>query len=165
MTKFILPDKITIKLVKPEQQNISVENILLYVKTYARYKNDFYLGPFASDKNGVITITKKDLENEVTATYESGLMDYSSIDNCFSFVELRLYDQHEVNKMIESRTKVWTTLLKGEEKRWTSIYHLVDILKKSNNKHLLLYDSTKCIRTDFDGTQNEYEFQLEIFKK
>ena len=56
-------------------------------------------------------------------------------------------------------------LLKGKEKRWTSIYHLVDILKKSNNKHLLLFDSTKRIRADFDGTQNEYEFQLDVFKK
>ena len=165
MTKFILPDKITVKLVKPEQQNISVENILLYIKTNARHKNDFHLGPFVSDKNGVITITKKDLNNEVTATYESGLMDYSSIENCFSFVELRLYDQNEIDKMIESRTKVWNSLLKGEKERWTSINHLVDTLKKSNNKHLFLYDSTKRIRADFDGTQNEYEFQLEINKK
>lgn len=165
MTKFILPDRITIKLVKPRQQDFSVDNILLYIKTNARHKNDFYLGPFVSNKNGVITITKNDLDNEVTATYELGLMDYSSIENSFSFVELRLYDQNEIDKMIESRTKAWTSLLKGEKERWTSINHLVDTLKKSNNKHLLLYDSTKRIRADFDGTQNEYEFQLDIYKK
>ena len=165
MTKFILPDKITVKLVKPRQQDFSVDNILLYIKTNARHKNDFYLGPFVSDKNGVITITKIDLDNEVTATYESGLMDYSSIENSFSFVELRLYDQNEIDKMIESRTKAWTSLLKGEKERWTSINHLVDTLKKSNNKYLLLYDSTKRIRAEFDGTQNEYEFQLDIYKK
>lgn len=165
MTKFILPNRITIKLVKPEQQDFSVDNILLYIKTHARHKNDFYLGPFASDKNGIITITKKDLNNELTATYESGLTDYSSIENSFSFVELRLYDQNEIDKMIKSRTKVYTSLLKGENERWTSINHLVDTLKKSNNKHLLLYDSTKRIRADFDGNQNEYEFQLDIYKK
>jgi hypothetical protein len=165
MTKFILPDKITVKLVKQRQQDIPVDNILLYIKTHARHKNDFYLGPFVSDKNGVITITKNDLDNEVTATYESGLMDFSSIENSFTFVELRLYDQNEIDKMIESRTKSWTSLLKGEKERWTSINHLVDTLKKSNNKHLLLYDSTKRIRADFDGTQNEYDFQLDIYKK
>ena len=164
MTKFILPDKITVKLVKPQHQNFSVENILLYIKTNARHKNDFYLGPFVSDENGLITITKKDLDNKVTATYESGLGDYSSIENSFSFVELRLYDQNEIDKMIESRTNVYTSLLNGEKERWTSINHLVDTLKKSNNKHLLLYDSTKSIRADFDGTQNEYEFQLDVFK-
>ena len=165
MTKFRLPEKITIKLIKQRQQDFSLDNILLYIKTYARHKNDFYLGPFASDKNGIITITKNDLDNEVTATYESGLMDYSSIDNSFTFVELRLYDQDEIDKMITSRTEVWTSLLKGEKERWTSINHLVDTLKNSNNKHLLLYDSTKRIRADFDGTQNEYELQLDIYKK
>ena len=165
MTKFRLPDKITVKLVKQRQQDIPLDNILLYIKTFARHKNDFYLGPFASDKNGVITITKNDLDNEVTATYESGLMDYSSIDNSFTFVELRLYDQDEIDKMIKSRTNVWTSLLNGEKERWTSINHLVDTLKKSNNKHLLLYDSTKRIRADFDGTHSEYEFQLDIYKK
>lgn len=165
MTKFILPDKITVRLVKPRHQDFSVDNILLYIKTNARHKNDFYLGPFVSDKNGVITITKNDLDNEVTATYESGLMDYSSIENSFTFVELRLYDQDEIDKIIESRTKAWTSLLKGEKERWTSINHLVDTLKKSNNKHLLLYDPTKRIRADFDGTQNEYEFQLDVYKQ
>jgi carboxypeptidase C (cathepsin A) len=165
MTKFRLPDKITVKLIKQRQQDLPLDNFLLYIKTYAKHKNDFYLGPFVSDKNGVITITKNDLDNEVTATYESGLMDYSSIENSFTFVELRLYDQNEIDKMIESRTKAWTSLLKGEKERWTSINHLVDTLKKSNNKHLLLYDSTKLIRADFDGTQNEYEFQLDIYKK
>lgn len=165
MRKFKLPDKITITLIKQRQQDFPPDNILLYIKTYARHKNDFYLGPFASDKNGVITITKNDLDNELTATYESGLMDYSSIENSFTFVELRLYDQDEINKMIESRTKAWTSLLVGEKERWTSINHLVDTLKKSNNKHLLLSESTKRIRVDFDGTQNEYELQLDIYKK
>jgi len=165
MTKFLLPDRIIVKLVKQRQQDVTIDNILLYIKTNARHKNDFNLGPFVSDKNGIITITKNDLDNEVTATYESGLMDYSSIENSYSFVELRLYDQNEIDKMIESRTKSWTSLLKGEKERWTSINHLVDTLKKSNNKHLLLYDSTKRIRADFDGTQNEYEFQLDIYKK
>ena len=165
MTKFVLPEKITVRLVKPRQQDFPVDNILLYIKTNARHKNDFHLGPFVSDKDGVITITKNDLDNKITSIYESGLMDYSSIENCFTFVELRLYDQDEINKMIKSRTKVWTSLLKGEIERWTSINHLVDTLKKSNNKLLLLYDSTKRVRADFDGTQNEYEFQLDIYKK
>ena len=165
MTKLVMPDKITVRLVKPLQQNFSVDNMLLYIKTYAKHKNDFYLGPFVSDKDGIITITKKELDNEITATYESGLMDYSSIENNFAFVELRLYDQDEISKMIESRTKAWTSLLKGEKERWTSLNHLVDTLKKSNNKLLLLYESTRRIRADFDGTQNEYEFQLDIYKK
>jgi len=92
-------------------------------------------------------------------------MDYSRIDSNFSFVELRLYYQVEIDKLIESRTKAWKTLLKGETERWTSINQLVDTFKKSNNKFLLLYDSTRRIRADFDGTQTEYDFQLDIYKK
>jgi len=165
MNKFIIPDKVTVKLVKPRQQDFPVDHILLYIKTNARHKNDFCLGPFVSDKDGIIKITKADIENEVTATYESGLMDYSNIENCFTFVELRLYEQAEIDKMINIRTKVWTSLLNGENQRWTSINHLIETLKKSNNKHLLLYDSTKRLRADFDGAQEEYEFQLDIYKR
>ena len=126
MSKLILPDKIRVRLVKPRQLDLPVDNILLYIKTHARHKNDFELGPFVSDKDGIITISKSDLDNEVAATYDSGLMDYSSIDSNFSFVELRLYDQVEIDKLIESRTKAWKTLLKGETERWTSMNHLVD---------------------------------------
>ena len=165
MSKLILPDKIRVRLVKPRQLDLPVDNILLYIKTHARHKNDFELGPFVSDKDGIITISKSDLDNEVAATYDSGLMDYSSIDSNFSFVELRLYDQVEIDKLIESRTKAWKTLLKGETERWISMNHLVDTLKKSNNKFLLLYESTRRIRADFDGTQKEYDFQLDIYKK
>ena len=165
MSKLILPDKIRVRLVKPRQLDLPVDNILLYIKTHASHKNDFELGPFVSDKDGIITISKSDLDNEVAATYDSGLMDYSSIDSNFSFVELRLYNQIEIDKLIESRTKAWKTLLKGETERWTSINHLVDTFKKSNNKLLLLYDSTRRIRADFDGTQKEYDFQLDIYKK
>ncbi len=165
MSKLILPDIIKVRLVKPRQLDLPVDNILLYIKTHASHKNDFELGPFVSDKDGIITISKSDLDNEVAATYDSGLMDYSSIDSNFSFVELRLYNQIEIDKLIESRTKAWKTLLKGETERWTSINHLVDTFKKSNNKLLLLYDSTRRIRADFDGTQTEYDFQLEIYKK
>ena len=165
MSKLILPDIIKVRLVKPRQLDLPVDNILLYIKTHASHKNDFELGPFVSDKDGIITISKSDLDNEVAATYDSGLMDYSSIDSNFSFVELRLYNQIEIDKLIESRTKTWKTLLKGETERWTSINHLVDTFKKSNNKLLLLYDSTRRIRADFDGTQTEYDFQLEIYKK
>ena len=165
MTRLILPDLIKIRLVKPRQLDLPVDNILLYIKTYASHKNDFYLGPFVSDKYGIITINKTDLDNEVVATYESGLMDYSSIESNFSFVELRLYNQEEINKLIESRTQYWTNLLKGERERWTSINHLVDTLKKSNNKLLRLYESIRHIRADFDGSQKEYEFTLDIYEK
>jgi hypothetical protein len=165
MTKFTLPDKITITLVNPRQEHFPIDNILLYIKTKAIHKNDFHLGPFASDKNGIITITKNDLDNEVAATYDSGLMDYSSIENSSALVELRLYDQKEINKMIESRTKTWTSLLNGEKERWPSIKHLVDALKKSNNHLLLLNDLTNSLRAEFDGRLNAYEFQLDIFKK
>jgi hypothetical protein len=165
MSKLILPNLIQVKLVKSPEQDFPLDNILLYIKTNASHKNDFYLGPFVSDNNGVITITKANLDNEVAATYDSGLMDYSSIESNFSFVELRLYDQDEIDKLIESRTKAWTTLLKGEKERWDSINRLVDILRKSNNKLLLLHDSTRRIRAEFDGAKDEYEFQLDIYKK
>ena len=165
MSKFILPDKVTIKLIKSPKDDFPVDNILLYIKTYARHKNDIHLGPFISDKHGIVTIKNKELENTINDTYDSGLMDYSSIENSFAFIEIRLYQQDEIKEMIKSRSKFWTSLFKGEKERWDSSEHMIDTLKNSNNKLLNLNKSINRLRAEFDGTLSEYEFQFNIYKK
>jgi carboxypeptidase C (cathepsin A) len=165
MRNLVLPDKIEIRLVKFPTVTVSTDNVLVYIKTHASHKNDMYLGPYMSDKDGMVTMLKADLESDVEATYDSGLMDYSNVESSFSFVEIRLYNQEEIDRLIENRTKVWTTLLKGEEKRWNSIEHLVDTLKQSKNKYLKVNDFLRFVRADFDGSQKQYNLELNIYKK
>lgn len=164
MDNFKIPNQIIVQLIKSTQQDFPINNILLYIKIFARHKNDYLLGPFVSNENGEILITKLLLENEIQATIESGIMDYDDIEGCSSEVEIHLYSQKEINNLIESRTKVWTELLKGEKKRWASISELIDILKNSNNKFLLINNSNKFIKVKIDATKNDYEFQFNIYK-
>jgi hypothetical protein len=158
----VLPNNLTIQMNPSSKQNFTLDNILIYIKTKAIRKNDFYLGPYFSNKKGEISISKNDLENEVEATYDSGLMDYSSIESNFPEVEICIYTQEEINKHIESRSKYWTSLLKGEEKRWKSINELLEVLRNANNKNLLLNDSNKKINAVLDGTQSNYRFEMNI---
>jgi len=164
MENLIVPEHIEIQLTDLSGQPVKVENLAVYIKTKARRKNDFRLGPYFSDKNGIIEINKIDFINEVNATYDSGLMDYSSIETNFPEVEIIPYNKAEIEGMINSRTNIWTSLLNGENERWNSINDLIENLEKSENQNI---DQKKCERllSTFDGTQKEFKLKLKIKTK
>ena len=60
---------------------LRVANVLFFVHAFANRKNDFMLGPLATDAE-VVSIMKRDLLAEAAAHYDSGLMDYEVIENC-----------------------------------------------------------------------------------
>lgn len=164
MENLIVPEHIEIQLTDLSEKPIKVENLAIYIKTKARRKNDFRLGPYFSDKNGLIEISKIDFMNEVNATYDSGLMDYSSIETNFPEVEIIPYTKVEIEGMINSRTNIWTSLLNGENERWNSINVLIENLKKSENQNI---DTEKCemLLSSFDGTQSEFNLKMKIKTK
>ena len=161
MENLIVPEHIEIQLTDLSGQPAKLENLAVYIKTKARRKNDFRLGPFFSDKNGIIEISKIDFMNEVNATYDSGLMDYSSIETNFPEVEIIPYNKLEIERMIDSRTKIWTSLLNGENERWDSINVLIDNLRKSENKNIDTEKFEKLL-CYFDGKQSEFKFKMKI---
>jgi len=164
MENLIIPDHIEIQLTDLSNEPLMVENVAVYIKTKARRKNDFRLGPYFSDINGIIGIDREDFMNEVNATYDSGLMDYSSIESNFPEVEIAPYNKDEIARMIDSRTKVWTSLLNGEKERWSSIDVLIDRLENSMNGNI---ESDKCesVLTRFDGIQSEYKLKMKLKTK
>jgi hypothetical protein len=161
MENLIVPELIEIQLADLSGQPVKLENLAVYIKTKARRKNDFSLGPFFSDKNGIIEISKTDFMNEVNATYDSGLMDYSSIETNFPEVEIIPYNKLEIERMINSRTQIWTSLLNGENERWDSINILVDNLRKSENKNIDTEKFEKLL-CYFHGKQSEFKFKMKI---
>jgi len=165
MKNLIIPEIIEIQLTDLSNQPLLIENIFVYLKTKAIRKNGFNLGPFISDKNGIIQITKADFMNEVSATYDSGLMDYSDIESTLTKVEIKLYSEEELKKMIDSRTNIWSNLLNGEKERWGSIEKLIESLKNSNNKHLELYNNFQEIIIELDGKSNSIKFRMKIKTK
>ena len=90
---------------------IRLANVLFVVRAFANRKNDFVLGPFATDQDGVVKITKRDLMAEATANYDTGIMDFDSVENCKPVVEIAAMKASEIEKALQARTTIWTKLL------------------------------------------------------
>ena len=149
----------------PESINIQVTNnhciaepiaeIAIFIHVFAKTKNDYYLGPYFSNNDGLITIKKEEVEYEILATQDSGVMDYSSIEDAFSEVEICTYTQEQIDRMITTRKKVWTRLMKGEDKRWKTMNELLAKLGKCNNKVLVRQKNIKIDLNSRDANYNE----------
>lgn len=162
MANIVLPDEITIQLVNKKDQAIALENVLFKILIFARHKNDFSLGPYKSDSSGKVTITKDDLRHEVAATYDSGLMDYAPVEDAYPSIEIRPYQQDEIERYIKSRTTAWTSLLKGEKERWDSIDELIDVFKNSTNHTLKGWKLFAKIKDVWDGSRLLFHYDFKI---
>jgi hypothetical protein len=156
----ILPDRVAIQLTDAQKVvPLAMAGVLFRVQLFARQKNDFRLQPFLSDDRGLVTILKKDIEAEVRAHYDSGLMDYHDVGSCFSMVEITLLSQVEIDRVIEVRRTHWTSLLAGERERWTSIEQLLDVYRTANNGRLR-YGQFSRIRDNWDEPGAEYSYDF-----
>ena len=79
MNSLVLPDRVVIQLVDKNLLRVRLAGVLFQVRLFAKHKNDFALQPFASDGDGLVTILRNEIEAEIAAAYDSGLMDYSSV--------------------------------------------------------------------------------------
>lgn len=131
-------------------------NVLFIVHTFANRKNDFKLGPFATDAEGVVTLVKRDLLAEASAHYESGLMDYNVIEDCQPVVKIAAMEPQAIDQALLARTNVWKTLLRGESERWTHIEELRNLYRRATNKGIL----AQAIRVRWDGSANEFEYAI-----
>jgi hypothetical protein len=156
----ILPNRVAIQLTGTERVPLAMAGVLFRIQLFARQKNDFRLQPFASDSGGLVTISRKDIEAAVAAKYDSGLMDFHDVNNCFPSVEISLLSQNDIDRAIEAR-KTWTSLLKGERDRWTSVKQLLDVYRNANNRRLLS-DGLPPIRDDWNKPGVEYSYTFAV---
>jgi len=131
MSNLCLPERVTVRLLTLSGEPFRCADVLVGVHTFARHKGDFHLGPYPTSADGISVISKKDLQAEVDATYESGLMDYCHIKDCFPLVEIRLWSAEQISKALECRNKVWRELLTGEKERWKSIDELKELYRRA----------------------------------
>jgi hypothetical protein len=120
------------------EQEYPFSNIAFTIHVFARHKNDYHLGPFFSDEHGVVTISKELLEISAEAERETGIMDYGSIDECYSLVEIRLCSENDLVRAISAR-QVWG-LLGREASVWESKESLIERLKQAHNKSLIVQE-------------------------
>jgi hypothetical protein len=156
MASLLIPDKVVLRLGDSGHKPLRVVNVLFFVHTFANRKNDFMLGPFATDADGIVTIMKRDLLAEAAAHYDSGLMDYDVIENCQPIVEIAAMEPRAVEEALEARTNVWKTLLRGESERWTNIEELRNLYRTAANTRI----SVQAIRVRWDETTNEFEYAV-----
>jgi len=155
-SSLVLPDKVALQLCDSHENQVRIANVLFRVHAFARHKNDFNLGPYPSDGNGIVTILKRDLEAEASAHYDAGLMDHVNILDCFPEVEVSAFTHEEILKAIEARTKVWTKLLHGERERWRSIDELLGLYRSASKNCVRV----RSFRAVWDGTLHEYSYSV-----
>jgi hypothetical protein len=118
------------------------------------------LQPFVSDGDGVCTISRNELEAEVAAQYDAGLMDYAHVSGCAPSVEICLLSGEDIHRAIEAR-KVWTNLLAGERDRWDSMAQLLDVYRRATSGRLCA-DQSPSIRDDWDKVGGEYAYDFVV---
>jgi hypothetical protein len=172
MSYLILPELATIQLktltsqgkYQPGlEQDYRVPNIVFSIDTHARRKNDYHLGPFFSDENGLVTITRELLDIYIEATLDSGLMDHTHISDCYALIEIRLWSENDLESAIEGR-RTWG-LLKREKDLWKSPEELIAAFRSANNRNLMIVDGFSRIRDEWDGTKQEYDYDFHVTLK
>jgi hypothetical protein len=149
----VLPEKVRLKLTDASGKSVPLADVLFRIHAFARRKSDFDLQPFPTNSEGVAVISKSELMAEVSANYDSGLMDYCGVDECSAKVEISVLTIDDIQRAIDARTTAWRQLLKGEDKRWSSIETLVELYRRAANGKI----RAESVRVDWDGRQSEYE--------
>jgi hypothetical protein len=156
MPSLLLPEKTVLRLVDSEHRPLRVANVLFIVHTFAKRKNDFKLGPFGTDVEGIATILKRDLLAEASAHYDSGLMDYDAIEDCLPIVEIAAMEQQKIEQALKTRTNVWKSLLRGETERWANIEELRNQYRHAANMEI----SAQVIRVRWDGSAKGFDYAV-----
>jgi hypothetical protein len=156
MNNLVLPKRVVIQLVDKKVLPLKMARVLFRVRLFARHKNDFTLQPFASNGEGLVSISRQEMEADVVANYDSGVMDYAHVSDCVPFIEIQLLSEDDIHRAIEAR-KIWKHLLAGERDRWTSIDQLLNVYRTANNRKLLS-DQSDPIRTHWDQAGAEYSY-------
>jgi hypothetical protein len=95
------PDNLKIN-VKDKKTLSPIPDIAVFLKLFARLKNDYSILLPISGPNGEIFIEKEWVEEEVQKTRNLFIMDYSStLDDCDHIVELKVLSGEEIRRAIE----------------------------------------------------------------
>ena len=156
--KLILPEQVMIQLVDENILPVRMSNVLFVITAFPDRKNDYHLGPFGTDSKGLATITQRQLEAEAAANVDTGVMDYSHISACSSWVEIRMLTDEEIERAVQARKNVWRTLLAGERDRWQSMEQLLTFYRNANNSRL--HATNAALRVRWKGDASEYSYNF-----
>jgi hypothetical protein len=129
--KLALPESVEVRLLRRDGSDVAAADLLIGVHLSAQRRNDYWLGPFPTNTAGVSVFSRDDIKAEIEATLDSGLMDYSGHEDCSPSVSIFLWSAERISRTLDSRTKAWKTLLRGEVRRWQSMSTLLDLFTRA----------------------------------
>ena len=141
----IFPKNIELTILSQDNKQLIFEDVAISITLFAQNKNDYHLGPFFSNNNGVWKIEEKQLIISAEAVLSSGIMDYCKYTDCSENVMIEILDSNKLNMLINGRSK-WG-LLKDESVLYGSKEMLLNKIKNSNNHFV----EPKKIYLNFSG--------------
>ena len=141
----IFPKILELSILSKDRKQLMLSDIVISITLFSSRRNDYHLGPYFSNDNGVIKITEKDLIISAEAVLDSGLMDYCRYSDCSEKAMVEILDSNKLNMLINGRNK-WG-LLKNEAILYGSKEMLLDRIRNSKN-HLV---EPKKVYLNFSG--------------
>jgi hypothetical protein len=160
-----IPELVTVRLLDPHGEPYHRADLLLSVHAFARRRNDYSLGPFPTDSSGVARITKADLQAEVSSNLDADCMGHYDICDCHSSVEISLWTPDEILRIHDFRLSHWTSLLSGEQRRWSSMADMLALYSRAlvatrslSGLHAIAF------RADWTDSSEKYSYDLRLQK-
>jgi hypothetical protein len=96
-----LPEKVTIRIIDRKAKN-PVTNIAVSLVLYAHKKNDYYVGPRISDREGLIIFERDDCIKEIDNSKKFYLMDYAStMEQCLPKISVKIKPKGELENAVK----------------------------------------------------------------
>ena len=95
------PDQLTV-LVSDAESGEPIGNIAVILRLFATRKNDYYVGPHLTGRNGEVIFTREDCEFAIGRSKQMFLMDYhDDLGGCRPLVEIGVHPHARIAVMIQ----------------------------------------------------------------
>ena len=163
MPGLILPEEVTIRLLSEDRTPYRVPEVILGVYTSRCSKSNYRFGPFFSNADGIVTITRAMLDLEVKDHLSTALMDHGAIEDCAPEVTIRVWTALETTRAADARRTTWRILLDSEEPVYNSLEELIDRLVRAANARLGLRGEE--LHGSWDGSRSRLEYQYVVHQE
>ena len=157
-----LPELTKIQLLDTTSSPLRLSGVIVFIKASARRKNNYSLGPYWSNSDGLIEIRKEDLLSEVDSTHDSGLMDYAGINQCYPNVRIEIQNKSDIERITHCRKTAWKNLLRGEKERFQSMEEMISVYESSPNAGFELKDEDRVSEVVWDGSHSTCSLELQL---
>ncbi len=100
-----LPNEFKFKITEAET-GLPINNLAVLMRLFAHKKNDYFIGPKLTNREGVSTFLKSECLNEIESAKKMFLMDYAStLAECLPKVSIQILSEEQILKLISIRRK------------------------------------------------------------